>query len=127
MYITNLEGGLQKDGTKLYEEEGPNNKKPAAKNRHFEEPALNNFNHVYELYKESGSDNKNIEEIVKGENKKNLKERSYTNMDEGKEGKQADPMSKEKPRNHHDIPRKKEKMRKLWSPRPCQTWGKTFL
>ena len=70
MYITNLKGGLQKDGMKLYEEEGPNNKKPAAKNRHFEEPALNNLNHVYELYEESGSDNKNIEEILKGENKK---------------------------------------------------------
>ena len=64
VYITNHKGGLQKDGTKLYNEEGPNNKKPAAKNRHFEEPTLNNLNHVYELYKESGSDNKNIEEIV---------------------------------------------------------------
>ena len=38
VYIMNLKGGLQKDGTKLYEEEGPNNKKPTAKNRHFEEP-----------------------------------------------------------------------------------------
>ena len=26
VYMTNLEGGLQKDGTKLYKEEGPNNK-----------------------------------------------------------------------------------------------------
>ena len=34
MYIMNLDGGLQKDGMKLYKEEGPNNKKPAAKNRH---------------------------------------------------------------------------------------------
>ena len=73
MYITNLKGGLQKDGTKLYDEEGPNNKKPAAKNRHFEEPTLNNLNHVYELYEESGSDNENIEEILKGENKKEVK------------------------------------------------------
>ena len=70
MYITNLKGGLQKDGMKLYEEEGPNNKKPEAKNRHFEEPAFNNLNHVYELYEESHSDNKNIKEILKGENKK---------------------------------------------------------
>ena len=92
--------------TEQHEEEGPNSKKPAAKN--FEEPGLNNLNHVYELDKESGSDSKNIEEIVNGENKKNSKERSYTNMDEGKEGKQADLLSKEKPRNHHDIPRKKE-------------------
>ena len=45
-------------------------------------------------------------EIVKVENKKNSKERSYTNMDKGKEGNQADLLSKEKPRNHHDIPRK---------------------
>ena len=105
----NLKGGLQKDSMKLYDEEGPKNKKPAAKNRSFEEPTLNNLNHIYELYKESGSDNKNIEEIVKGENKKNLKERSYTNMNEGKEGKQADLLSKGKPRNHHDIPSKMKK------------------
>ena len=31
VYITNLEDGLQKNGTKLYDEEGPNEKKPAAK------------------------------------------------------------------------------------------------
>ena len=129
MYITNLKDGLQKDGMKLHDEEGPNNKKPAAENRLFEEPTLNNLNHVYELYKESGSDNENIEDIVKGKNAKNSKEKSYTNMDEGKEGKQADLLSNEKPGNHHDIPRKKGEMRKLWSPRkwPCQTWGKTFL
>ena len=89
MYITNLEGGLQKDGMKLCEEKGPNNKKPVGKHRHFEEPALNNLNHIYVLYKESGSDNKNIEESVKGENKKNMKESRYTNMDEDKKGKQA--------------------------------------
>ena len=71
----------------------------------------------------------NIEEIVKGENKKNVKESSYTNMDEGKQGKQDDLLKDEKPRNHHEIPRKKEKMRKPWSPRkwPCLTWAKTFL
>ena len=107
VYITNLKGGLQKDAMKLYEEEGLNNKKPAVKNRHFEEPTLNNLNHIYELYEESGNDNKNIEEIVKGENKKNSKERSYTNMDEGKEGKQADLLNEEKPRNCHENPRKK--------------------
>ena len=128
MYITNLKGGLQKDSMKLYKEEDPSNKKPAAKNRHFEKPALNNLNHVYELYKESGSDNKNIEDIVKGENKKKAKESRYTNMDEDKKGKQANLLEDEKPRNRHEIPRKKEKMRKLWSSRkwPCQTWAKTF-
>ena len=128
VYIMNLKDGLQKDSTKLYDEEGPNNKKPAVENRLIDEPALNNLNHIYKSYKESGSDNENVEDIVKGENKKNLKEKSYTNMDEDKEGKQANLMNKEKPRNHHNIPRKKEKMRKLWSPRKwhCQTLGKTF-
>ena len=46
VYIMNLKGGLPKDSMKLYEEEGPNNKKPAVKNRHFEEPTLNNLNHI---------------------------------------------------------------------------------
>ena len=73
---------------------------PAAENRLFEKPTLNNLNHIYELYEESGSDN---------ENKKSSKEKDYTNMDEEKEGKQADLLNKEKPRNHQNIPRKKEK------------------
>ena len=94
---------------KLYDEEGRNNKKPAAE----------------KLYEESGSDNENVEDIVKGENKKNSKEKNYTNMDEEKDAKQADLLNKEK---HHDIPRKKRKMRKLLSPRKwhCQTLEKTF-
>ena len=91
---------------KLYKEEGPNNKKPTMKNRRFEEPALNDLSHIYELYEESGSDNKNIEEIVKGENKKNVKESSYTNIDEGTKGKQANLLKDEKPRNCHEIPEK---------------------
>ena len=74
---------------------------------HFEEPALNNLSHIYELYEESGCDNKNIEEIVKGQNNKNVKEPSYTNMNEGKEGEQTNLLHDEKPRNHHKIPRKK--------------------
>ena len=99
MYITNLKNGLQKNGTptKLNDEEGPNDKKPAAENRLIEEPPLNNLNHVFELYEESGSDKDNIEDSLKGENKKNLKEEDYTNMDEKKEGKQADLLNKEKP------------------------------
>ena len=105
----NLEDGLQKDRMELYEEVGPNSEKPAAKNRHLEEPTLNDHSQVYELYRESCSDNKNIEEIAKGENKKNVKESSYTNMDEGKKGKQADLLKDGKPRNCHKIPRKKEK------------------
>ena len=90
VYITNLENGLQKDGTKSYIEEDPNEKKPAAKNRHIEEPSLNNLNHVFEVYERSGSDIDYIKDFLKGENKKNSKENNYTNMDEKKEGKRAD-------------------------------------
>ena len=129
VYIMNLKNGLKKGSMKLYDEEGLNNKKPAVENRLIEEPSLNNLNHIYELYEESGSDNDNIEDSVKGENKKNSKEKDYTNIDEKKEGKQADLLNKEKPGYHHNIPRKKGKMRKLWSPRKwhCQTLGKTYL
>ena len=38
VYIMNLKNGLQKDGTKLYDEEGPNEKMPAVENRLIEEP-----------------------------------------------------------------------------------------
>ena len=65
-------------------------KKPAARNRLIEEPSLNNPNHVFEVYEESGSDVDYIENSLKGENKRNLKEDNYTNMDKKKEGKQAD-------------------------------------
>ena len=87
MYIMNLENSLHKDSTKLYDEEGPNEKKPAAKNRLIEEPTLNNLNHVLEVYEESGSEIDNIQDSLKAENKKNSKEENYTNMDEKKEGK----------------------------------------
>ena len=103
-------------------------KKPAAKNRLIEEPSLNNLNHVFEVYKESGSDVDYSEDSLKGENKKNSKEDNYTNMDEKKEGKQADLLKSK----IHDIitifQEKKEKMRKLWSRRKwgCQTLGKSF-
>ena len=109
VYLTNLKNGIRKDSMKLYDEEGPNDRKPAAENRLIEEPTLNNLHHVYELYKESGSDNDNIEDFVKGENKKNLKEKDYTYIDEKKEGKQADLLNKEKPQYHHNIPRKRKK------------------
>ena len=84
-------------------------KKPAAKNRLIEEPSLNNLNHIFEMYKESGSDIDHIEDSLKGENKKNSKEENYTNMDKMKEGKQADQLKLEKPQYHHDIPRKRRK------------------
>ena len=88
VYITNLENGLQKNGTKLYDEEGQT-KKPAAKNRLIEEPSLNNLNHGFEVYKVSRSDVDYIEDFLNGENKRNSKENNYTNMDEKKEGKRA--------------------------------------
>ena len=87
VYITNLENGLQKYSTELYDEKGPNEKKPAARNRLVEEPSLNNLNHVFEVYKESGSNVDYIKDSLKGENKKNSKENNYTNMDGEKEGK----------------------------------------
>ena len=59
------------------------------------------------MYEESGSDVDYIEDSLKGENKKNSKEDNYTNMDEKKEGKQADLLKSKKTRYHHDFPRKK--------------------
>ena len=56
VYITNLEDGLRKDGTTLYDEKGLNEKKPAARYRPIEVPSLNNPNHVFDIYRESGSD-----------------------------------------------------------------------
>ena len=90
VYITNLEDGLRKDGTALYDEKGPNKKKPAVRNRPIEVPSLNNPNHVFDTYGESNSDINYIEDLSKGEEKKDSKEYDYTNMDVKKEGKQAD-------------------------------------
>ena len=44
------------------------------------------------MYEESGSDVDHLEDSLNGENKKNSKEDDYTNMDEEKEGKQANPL-----------------------------------
>ena len=97
VYIANLKNGLQKDSMKLYNEEGPNDKNLSVENRLIEEPTKNNLNHVYELYEESGSENENIEDFVKGENKNNSKEKDYIDINEKKEGKQANLLNKEKP------------------------------
>ena len=59
------------------------------------------------MYKESGSDVDHLEDFLKGENKKNSKEDNYTNMDEKKEGKQADLLRSKITRYDHNIPRKK--------------------
>ena len=107
VYITNLEDGLRKDGTALYDEKGPNEKKPAARNMPIEVPSLNNPNDVFDIYGESDSDVNYIEDFSKGEARKNSKEYDYANMDLEKEGKQADLQELNITRYHHDIPRKK--------------------
>ena len=59
------------------------------------------------MYKESGSDVDHLENFLEGENKRNSKEDNYTNMDEKKEGKQADLLrSKKITQYDHDIPKK---------------------
>ena len=128
VYIRNLEDGLRSYGTKLYDEKDPNEKKPVARNRLIEEPSLNNPNHVFEMYEESGSDVDRLEDSLKGQNKKNSKEDDYANMDEEKEGKQADLLRSKITQYDHDTPRKKVKMKKLWSQRKwsCHTLEKTF-
>ena len=83
------------------------------------------------MYEESGSDVENVEYIedsLKGENKKNSKEGDYTNMIKKREGKQADLLKSKPTQYHHDIPRKRQKMKKLWSQMKwsCHTLGKTF-
>ena len=90
MYITNLENGLQMDGTELNDEIGPNEKKPVAYNRPIEMPSLNNLKHEVDIYGETGNDPEHIEDFPKGENKKNSKEHKYTKKDKKKEGKRAD-------------------------------------
>ena len=112
VYITNLEDGLQKNGTKLHDEEAPDKKKPVASNRLIGVPSLNNLNHEFDIYGETGSDAEHIEDFFKGENKKNSEEDDYTNMDEEKEGKQADLLKSKITRYHHDIPRKKSENEK---------------
>ena len=89
VYITNLENDLKNHGTKVNKEEGPKDKKPAVKNRHFERPSLINLYHGSKMYEESGRENDNIEENEKAENEKNTKELAYTNISSYKRGEQA--------------------------------------
>ena len=120
VYIMNLEDGLPKNSTKLYDEEGPNEKKPDVRNRLIEEPSLNNLNHVFEVYEESGSDVDYIDDSLKGENKKNSKEDNYTNMGEEKERKQAGLLRLKISRSDHDIPRKKGENEKALVPKEME-------
>ena len=76
-------------------------------------PSLNNPNHVFNIYGESGSDVNHIEDFSKRENKKNSKDYDHTNTDVKKEGKQADLQETKISRYHHDIPKKGEKVKAL--------------
>ena len=107
VYITNLENGLQMDGTELNDEIGPNEKKPVAYNRPTEMPSLNNLKYEIDIYGETGNDPEHIEDFPKGKNKKNSKEHKYTKKDKKKEGKRADLLKSKTTRYHHDIPRNK--------------------
>ena len=81
------------------------------------------------MYEESGRDDKNIEVNEKGENKKNVKESSYTNVNDGKEKEQAELLKDEKPTFITKYQEKRMKMKKFWSPRkwPYPIWARTFL
>ena len=68
------------------------------------------------MYEESGSENDSVEENKKGENKKNTKELTYTNISTYMREKWAKQHKIETPKNDHKIPRDQE-MRKLLSPR----------
>ena len=65
VYITNLENGLQMDGTELIDEIGPNEKKPVAYNRPAEMPSLNNLKYEIDIYGETGNDSEHIEDFPK--------------------------------------------------------------
>ena len=72
---------------------------------------------------------KNIEVNEKGENKKNVKESSYTNIDEHKEKEQAKLLKDEKTKYYHKIPRKKDENEKalVTKEMPYLIWARTFL
>ena len=90
---------------------------------------LSHLSHVSELYKDSGSENMNIEENRKGENKKNEKESSYTNINRCKKGKQAELQKHEKPKKCHEIPRNGEENEKalVTKEMALSNLGKTIL
>ena len=88
VYIMNLEDGLRKDVTTMYDEEGPNKKSLLQETGLLKCPPYPN--HVFDIYGESDSDINYIEDFSKGEEKRNSKEYDYANMDLEKEGKQAD-------------------------------------
>ena len=98
VYMTNLENDLQNHGTKMNKEEGPKDRKPAAKNKPLERPSQINLNHGSKLYEESGSENNNVEEKL-----------TYSNIGSYKRGEQVKQWKIEKHKNDHEIPRNQEK------------------
>ena len=83
------------------------------KNRLFEKSSLDNLSHVSELYKESGREDKNIEENESGENKKSAKESSYTNINDHKKREQDELLKDEKFKKHHEIPKNEKNEKAL--------------
>ena len=111
VYITNLEKDLQNHGTEMNKGEGQKDKKPAVKNRPLERPSLISLNHGSKIYKESGSENDNVEEIKREKSMKNMKEIVYSNISSYESGEQAEQQKIGKPKNDHKIPRNQEKMK----------------
>ena len=120
VYIMNLEDGLRKDGTALYDEKGPNEKSLLRETGLLKCPPLIILIMFLIFTENLIVMSTNIEDFLKGEARKNSKEYDYTNMDLEKEGNQADLQELNITRYRHDIPRKKVKMRKLWS---RKKWG----
>ena len=90
-------------------EEDPKDKKPTAKNRPLERLSLINLYHSSKIYKESGSENDNMEEIKREKNTKNIKELAYTNIGSYERGEWAEQLKIKKPKNDHEIPRNQKK------------------
>ena len=81
VYISNLKKDSQNNGIELNKEEGPEDKKPPAKNRPFERPSSINLNNESKVFKESGSENDNAEETKKEKNPKKMKRITYIEID----------------------------------------------
>ena len=78
VYITNLENGLQMDGTELNDEIGPDEKKPVAYNRPTEMPSLNNLKYEIDIYGETGNDPEHTLKISPRERTKRTRKNTST-------------------------------------------------
>ena len=101
----------------MNDEEGPKDKKPPAKNRPLERSSLINLNCGSKIYKESGSENDNVEEIEREKTAKNTKEIMNTKIGSYDSGEQAELQKLKNRRMIMKYLEIKEKMRKLLSPR----------